>query len=316
VKNTTDLLIMKSLPAYTGGYSIQSNVGELQNKGWEFDLGVTPIKTNDFQWNSSVNVSFLKSKMISLDGDLDTIIFNNSPHALIKGQSMSTFYGYRYLGTWKADQQDEAEQFGLQPGDARYEDLDNNGVYNERDYQVIGNSIPKISLGWNNTFTYRNLSLNVFFQGLFGFDKFNYTYANGMMASTDAKEIIFEDIKGRYIPGVNETSDIPAFSGAGSNSFIQSSRFIEKGNFVRLKNVSLAYSIPKSILGNIAGLRLFVSATNLFTITDYKGIDPESNSSAVSGLTWDNFGTDIQQGVDFGSYPNSKTYTLGLNLTF
>jgi hypothetical protein len=229
---------------------------------------------------------------------------------------MNTFYGYRYLGTWKANQADEAEQFGLKPGDARYEDIDNNGIYNERDYQVIGNGIPKVSMGWNNTFTYRNLSLNIFFQGLFGFDKFNYTYANGMLASTDAKEIIFEDIQDRYIPGVNETSNIPAFSSAGSNSFIESSRFIETGNFIRLKNVSIAYNIPKSVLGNAVGIRVFASGTNLFTITDYKGIDPESNSSGVSGLTWDNFGTDVQQGVDFGSYPNSKTYTLGFNLTF
>ena len=180
----------------------------------------------------------------------------------------------------------------------------------------MGNGTPKMSLGWNNTFTYKNLSLNVFFQGMLGFDKLNYTYANGMLGSTDAKEITFADIRKRYIPGVNETSNIPAFSSAASNMYVQTSRFIERGDFVRLKNVSLSYTIPKSILKNIASVRLFFSATNLLTITKYKGIDPESNSSNVSGLTWNNFGTDVQQGVDYGSYPNSKTYTAGLNLTF
>ncbi|MBL0740176.1 SusC/RagA family TonB-linked outer membrane protein [Chryseolinea lacunae] len=314
VKNTRDLLMLRSLPGYIGGYNIQSNIGQIQNKGVEVSLRATPIQTSDFQWSSNLNLSTIKNKVVSLGGDRDTIPLGTN--VLIPGQAMNSLWGFRFLGTWKPDQAAQAQAFGLKPGDARYEDVNNDGIINEKDYQVIGNGTPKISLGWNNTFTYKNFSLNVFFQGFFGFDKLNYTYANGMLASTDAKEIIFADIRNRYIPGVNETSDIPAFSAAASNSFIQSSRFVERGNFVRLKNVSLTYSLPKTVLKNVAAVRFFVSATNLFTITKYKGIDPESNSSGVSGLTWDNFGTDVQQGIDFGSYPNAKTYTAGLNFTF
>jgi TonB-linked SusC/RagA family outer membrane protein len=313
-KNTRDLLMLRSLPGYIGGYSIQSNIGQIQNKGWEFGLGATPIRRGSFSWNSNVNVAFLLNKVVSLGGDRDTIPLNEN--VLIPGHSMNSFWGYKFLGTWKANQADQAAVFGLKPGDARYEDVDGNGIINEKDYQIMGNGTPKVSVGWNNTVTYKNLSLNVLFQGMLGFDKLNYTYANGMLGSTDAKEITFNDIKDRYIPGVNESSDIPAFSSAASNQFVQTSRFIEKGDFVRLKNVSLTYTIPKTLIKNIAGIRLFVSATNLLTLTHYKGIDPESNSSNVSGLTWNNFGTDVQQGVDYGSYPNSKTFTAGLNLTF
>jgi TonB-dependent starch-binding outer membrane protein SusC len=314
VKNTRDLLMLRGLPDYVGSYSIYSNIGKIQNKGWEFGLNVVPIQKGDFTWSSSINLSLLENRVISLDGQRDTIPLNEN--VLITGQPMNSFYGYRYLGTWKPDQADEALRYNLRPGDARYEDVNNDGRFDEKDYQIIGNGMPKTSIGWNNTFTYKGLSLNIFLQGLYGFDKFNYTYAYGMVGSTDAKEIILSDIRNRYIPGVNETSDIPAFSGAGSNAFVQTSRFVEKGDFLRLKNVSLAYTLPKSFLKNIADIRVFVSATNLLTFTNYRGIDPESNSSAVSGLTWQNFGTDVQQGLDYGSYPNSKTYTAGINFSF
>jgi TonB-linked SusC/RagA family outer membrane protein len=314
VKNTRDLLMLRSLPGYVGGYNIQSNIGEVQNKGWEFALNVTPMRSTGFEWNSTINLAMLNNRIVSLGADRDTIPLLEN--VLIPGQAMNTFWGYKYLGTWKANQADEAALSNLKPGDARYEDLDRNGVLNERDQQVLGNGTPKVSLGFNNTFVYKNLSLNLFFQGLLGFKKLNYTYANGIMGSTDAKEITFADIKNRYIPGVNETSDIPAFSTASSNSLIQTSRFIEKGDFIRLKNISLSYTLPKSLLKNIASVRVFVSATNLLTFTQYKGIDPEANSNAVSGITWQNFGTDVQQGIDYGAYPNSKMYTVGINFSF
>jgi TonB-linked SusC/RagA family outer membrane protein len=314
VKNTRDLLMLRALPGYMGGYSIQSNIGEIQNKGWEFSVRATPVQSSSFEWNSAFNISSLKNQVVSLGTDRDTIPLGTN--VLIPGQSMNSLFGYQFLGTWKSHEAAQADAYGLKPGDARYEDVNNDGLINEKDYQVIGNGMPRLALGWNNTFTYRNFSLNVFFQGLFGYDKFNYTYANGMLASTDAKEIIFDDIRDRYIPEVNETSDIPAFSPAASNAFIQSSRFVEEGDFIRLKNVSVAYVLPKSYLKDVAVVRLFISATNLLTITDYNGMDPESNSSPVSGLGRGNFGTDVQQGIDHGSYPNARTFTAGINLTF
>jgi len=113
------------------------------------------------------------------------------------------------------------------------------------------------------------------------------------------------EIKDRYIPGVNETSDIPAFSTTNRN-FTQSTRFLEKADFLRLKNVSLSYDIPKSSIKNVLGVKVFVSATNLLTFTGYSGIDPEANSDAG----------DLRQGIDFGSYPNAKTITGGVTLSF
>ncbi len=309
-KKTRDLLMLNSLPGYLGGYSIMSNIGKVQNKGWEFSLSGTPVSNKDFTWTSSLNFSILDNKVLNIGKKLDTLILSGAT-VLIKGQRMNSYWGYKFLGTWKPSETAEAAKYGCVPGDAKYDDRNKDGKITTADYQVIGNGMPKTSIGWNNTFTYKNWSLNMFLQGLFGYDKMDYTYALGMVGGTDTKEIIFSDIKNRYIAGVNETSDIPAFGGNANNSLVQTSRFIEKGGFLRLKNLSLSYDLPKSALKNIAGIRVFVSVTNLLTFTKYKGIDPESNSSATSGTY-----TDLQQGKDYGSYPNSRTYTAGINFSF
>jgi TonB-linked SusC/RagA family outer membrane protein len=315
VKNTRDLLVDQPLPLYIGGNKIAQNVGEVQNRGWELSLGVTPVSTPAFSWTSSLNLSLVKNKVVSL-GLSDTIftgsnvgsgMSSQSEFVLIPGQSLGSHWGLKYLGTWKPSEADQAALFNEKPGDSRYEDVDGDNAITARDFQVIGSGIPKTSLGWNNTFAYKGLSLNVFFQGIFGFDKLNYTYAAAISGSADARQPTLADIKDRYIPGVNETSDIPAFS-TTNKTYLQSTRFLEKGDFVRLKNVSLAYSLPKPLVRNIAEVRVFVSATNLFTLTKYKGFDPESSSVGS--------GTDVNQSIDYGSYPNSKMYTAGINLTF
>jgi hypothetical protein len=315
-KDTRDLHLLRPLPGYAGGYSIQSNIGSNENKGFEFALGGTPVATGNFSWQASANLSILRNKITDLGTDRDTIALAQFENVLIAGQPMSSIWGYNFLGTYKPADAALAAEYGRTPGDAHYDDTNGDGVIDSKDFQIIGSGIPRTSIGFNNTFTYKNLSLNIFFQGLFGFDKQNYTYAYGMIGSTDAKEIIISDIRGRYIPGVNEASEIPKFGGHPLNSEPRSSRFVEKGDFLRLKNVSLAYTLPRTRLKNVADVRIFVSGTNLLTFTDYKGIDPESNSNAVSGLTWDNIGTDAQMGLDYGSYPNSKTYTIGFNVTF
>jgi TonB-linked SusC/RagA family outer membrane protein len=320
VKNTRNLLLSEPIPGYLGGYSIVSNIGNMRNKGWEFSVNVNALTVKDFSWSSSANISFLQNKLMSLGAgkpfiDLDPA----SPFILKPGLAVGTFYGYKYLGTFKTKDAGAAAQFQAQPGDARYFDKDSNSVINTSDYMPIGNSLPKVSLGWNNTFTYRNFSLNIFFEGLLGYDKMNYSYAFGMLGGTDAREFLFSDIKKRYIPGVNETSNIPQFQPAGDkyngNSLIQSSRFVESAAFVRLKNLSASYTLPRKTLKDLMSVKFFVSATNLITFTHYRGIDPESNSSAPEGNI-NGYEADTQQGVDQGAYPNSVQWTFGVNIHF
>jgi len=315
VKNTTDLLLNRALPAYVGGGVQTKNVGEIQNKGFEIALGAVVFETEGFNWTSNFNLSTVKNKVVSLGGIAPRIAQGTNVGAgmsttnefmLVPGYSLGSYWGIRYLGTWKPGDAEEALQYNAVPGDSRYEDINDDGKITTDDFQIIGKGIPTTTAGWNNTFTYKALTLNVFFQGVYGIDKLNYTRAAAMSGSGDARQYILSEIRDRYIPGVNETSDIPAFS-ASNVVYTQSSRFIESGDYLRLKNLTLAYTLPATVV-NKGSIRVFVSSTNLFTITDYKGIDPESSNIGSA--------TDAAQGIDYGAYPNSKTYTAGLNLTF
>lgn len=315
VKNTRDLLLSRPLPGYVGGGSIAGNFGEIQNKGWELAIGASPIDRDDFAWNSSFNISNVKNTVVSVGGIADRFFTSNnvgagmssqSEFVYTPGQPLAAYWGLRYLGTWKPDEADQAQLYGEVPGDSRYEDLNNDNAITAADFQIIGSGIPRTSAGWNNTFTFKGLVLNIFFQGIFGVDKLHYTKAAALAGSGDARQPILAEIKERYVPGVNETSDIPAFS-VTNKVYTQSSRFMEKGDFIRLKNVSLSYNLPATVTQNKSSIKVFVSAMNLLTITDYTGIDPESSS--VNGA-------DTSLSIDYGAYPNSKTYTVGLSVTF
>ena len=315
-KHTRDLLLNETLPIYLGGNVITRNVGTVQNKGWEVSVDADILGHGALKWNTNVNVSFVKNKVVYI-GAGRTVLFDpntrkigsgmspQSEFVVMPGQPLGAIWGLTYLGTWKPSEATEAAKFGAKPGDSRYLDVKADGVIDANDYGVIGTGIPTTSLGWNNTVSYKHFSLNIFFQGMFGFDRLNYNKAAAMYYGGDAREATLQQIKDRYIPGVNETSDIPAFSTTNRN-FTQSTRFLEKGDFIRLKNINLSYEFPKSAIRNIAAIKVFIGATNLLTITNYSGIDPEANSSAG----------DFRQGIDYGSYPNAKTITGGFSLSF
>jgi len=314
-KNTRDLLLYNGLPAFVGGGGIMLNVGEIQNSGFEFTLGATPFKSRNLTWNSNFNFTIVNNKVVKLSegGHDDWQVssgtnWGSEPDFRLKsGQSMGSINGIKYLGTWKPSEAAEAAVYGNVPGDSKYLDVNKDSVFDTNDDVIIGNAMPKYSLGWNNTFNYKGLTLNVFIQGLLGYDKYNYVYA--MMVSTfgDFKQPTSADVKNRYIPGVNETSNIPAFSNTNKNIPL-SSRFISPGGFVRVKNISLSYTLPKARLKNIASIDLFVSVTNVFTFTNYNGLDPEASNSGS--------GSDVYQNFDYGSYPVPRVFTGGITLKF
>lgn len=313
IKYTKDLLVSLPLPSYAGGGSIVSNVGKVKNSGLEFSIEGTPMASPTFTWTSSFNVSFQKNVVQDI-GSLQNIFSSSNvgsglspqPEFIIKpGYALGSYWGLRYLGTWKPKEATEAALYGSKPGDSHYQDLDHDNAITTSDYQIIGNGLPKQLLGWNNTFNYKSFELNIFFQAAFGSDKLNYSYGASVTPNSDARQATNADVKGRYIPGVNETSDIPAFSSTDKDYF-ESSRFIEKGDFIRFKNLQLGYNISDKT--KTIKIKIFAGATNLFTITKYKGYDPESSNAGS--------GSDITQSIDYGSYPNSRTYILGTTIKF
>lgn len=316
VKDTRDLLFPVGIPSYIGGGAIIKNIGAVQNKGWEFSLDVTPLK-GAVKWTSSLNLSLVSNKILHLVKSGKDTIFNSSgvgagtstqpEFVMITGQSMAAIWGLKYQGTWKPQEATEANKYGAKPGDAKYLDINGDGAYGAPDYTIVGNGLPRYSIGWNNTVGFKGFELNVFMQGIFGFDKLDYLYGAAMTYAGDFRQPMLTDIKQRYVTGTNESSNIPAFSSTGKN-YIQTSRFVEKGDFIRLKNISLAYTLPKSTVGNLFSIRFFASATNLLTITRYKGMDPESASVGS--------GNDAQQNIDYGSYPNPRVFTGGVTINF
>lgn len=313
-KNTSNLLLSVPIPNYLGGGSILSNVGKVNNKGIELALSADIIRHGDVKWNSAFNISFLRNKVISLYSDKNIPSGTNvgsglSPQPefmIIPGQPLGTYWGLTYLGTWKPGEEAAAAAYGNVPGDSKYMDLDGNKVIDGSDYHVIGYGLPRYSWGWNNTFNWKGFTLNVFIQSLGGYDKLDYTYAAGITANADMRQATIADIKNRYIAKQNETSDIPAFSKTNKN-YIVTTRFLEDGTFIRFKNISLSYELPASVVKQ-ARISVYLRATNLFTITKYKGFDPETNSVATGA------GSDVNQSIDYGSYPNAKTITGGVKI--
>lgn len=313
-KSTTDLLLNVQLPNYAGGGTQPRNVGEIKNRGFEFAIGGTPIEKGKFSWETNLNLSTLKNEVVSLGGlpRLGTgtgagggMSITNE-FMLMPGQPLGSYWGLKYLGTFKPNEADIAAKQGRVPGDPHYEDVNGDNAITTDDFQIVGHAFPKLTGGWNNTFTYSNFTLNVFFQGAFGVDKLNYTRAGAMSGSGEARQFLLTEIRDYYRDG-NTESDIPAFTKT-YQPFTQSSRFVENGSFARLKNVSLAYNVPSSVFKDKANIRIFASATNLLTITKYSGPDPETSNVGS--------GTDTAIGIDRGSYPNAKVYTVGLTLGF
>lgn len=312
IKDTRDLLLNQSVAYYQGGGSMTANVGNIQNKGIELSVNAEIIANKNWNWKSNLNFASVRNKVTSLGNEKaiysNTNIsgWNGQAEFIYKvGEPLGTFWGLKYLGPWQKDQAAEAAKYGCVPGDARYEDLDNNFSIDGSDYKMIGCGMPKYTLGWNNTVTYKNFTLNAFFQGVFGVEKLNYTRCMHLVGARDARQATLADAMDRYIPGVQENAWIPAWSPT-SKWEPQSTLFLENASYLRLKNISLSYNFK---VKKLADFRVSVNATNLFTITGYKGIDPEASNVGGGG-------SDITQGIDYGAYPNSKTFTLGLDITF
>lgn len=315
VKNTNDMLVPMSVPV-TSGYSdvyVPSiNAGKIQNKGFEVTLSTKNIIKNDFKWSSDAVFSYNKNNVESINSDTPIITASggfNSAIGLIKaGYPVNVFYGYITDGIFQ--NQAEVDRHAVQmpgsnsatstaPGDIRFKDLNNDGVINDKDRTVIGNPNPKFTFSLNNTFNYKNFDLTIFLQGSYGNDIFN---ANRMY--TEAMSIIQNQstaVLGRWT-GEGTSNNIPrAIYGDPNQNSRVSDRYIEDGSYLKIKNINLSYTLPKAVFGqNFNSVKIFVSAQNLVTWTKYSGFDPEVPVN----------------GIDNGTYPITRTVSLGLNIGF
>jgi len=299
---TKDLLYYKLLPATTGYEGAFDNIGAIRNRGVELSLVTDNIRRRHFSWNTSLIWSMNRSRVLELNGD----IMYPWAGRIMEGRPLNEYYGYLRLGTWGTDEAAEAAVFGKKPGDLKYADLNNNKVKDADDRTVLGNGMPDFEASLVNTFSYRNFSLAVDLQVIYGHSLANLTRL--IMENAAPSFNSYRSLLDAWTPerqGVmNAALRLP---GDGFDNEIDSYN-IEKGSFLRVRNISLGYRLPAAWLKrwHLQSAVLGISAENYFLFTKYRGYDPEASS----------FDGDFNQGVDLYQYPKAKTLAFSLNLTF
>ncbi|EAS18587.1 outer membrane protein [Flavobacteria bacterium BBFL7] len=320
--DTKDIILANNgIPEYFGYLNdgILTNLGEVNNKGFELALTSRNISNENFSWTTNFNISFNKNKVVALINDADVFAdgtpsyFSHDQSTILRvGEEVGLFWGYDYAGVYQggALPAGTATLAGGVAGDPLFRDIDNSGDITEEDRTTIGNPNPDYTFGFTNNFSYKDFDLSIFFQGSQGGDIFNLT--NVQLVNGDANTTV-DNFNNAWTPSNTETN-VPRV-GNNSNREI-SSRFVEDGSYIRLKNVALGYNVPADFLTKLRleRLRLSVSAQNLLTITDYSGLDPEASYFGGGGVN--NAKRNTIRGFDFGNYPTSRTVTFSLSATF
>jgi TonB-linked SusC/RagA family outer membrane protein len=327
-KTTRDLLLDATLPYSSGFANARKNIGKVRNEGIELTLNTVNIKTRKFTWSTDFNIAFNRNEVLELAENQESLMsiaqfdgtYNNNPNYIARvGYPMGLMYGYIFDGTYKYEDFNRSgsaytlkanvphfsTENATQPGMPKYRDLDGNGVIDSADRTVIGRGAPIHTGGFTNNFSYKGFDLNIFFQWSYGNDILNANrlfFESGNGKARDLNQ--FASYANRWTPE-NPDSDIPAATASISNKVI-SSRIVEDGSFLRLKSVTLGYSLPKKAIAKVhlSNVRVYLAAQNLWTWTSYSGFDPEV-SVRNSALT---------PGLDFSAYPRTVSCSFGVSL--
>ncbi len=299
-KRTDDLLFNLPLPVSSGYSSILTNIGEVSNKGFEFLINSKNVVTNDFSWNTSLNFTAISNKVEDL-GRIDQIVTGNiqatgNTAIIQEGSSLASYYGYEVDGI---QQSGEAN-----PGFPNFVDQNGDGSITPADQVIIGSPFPDFTYGLNNQFKYKSWELSFFFQGVKGADLLNVNVIESMYPANFRRNRLATMLD-RWTPqntGAKWPSAVDPNSYEGSKV---NTLMLQDASYLRLKNVTISYNFPTANINFLNSLRIYASAQNLFTITDYIGFDPEANSLGRNNVK-----------VDYSSYPLARTFILGMNASF
>ncbi len=312
-KKTTDLLLNVPFPLYSGYASSLQNVGSVENKGIEFSINSDNVKNSNFTWRSTVVFAANRNKILSL-GNGTTAYFPLAPTGYVSpvivkvGLPVGTFWGYNTAGLLTADDiaKGAPKLTGVPQlqGDRKYVDANGDGVVTSDDKHNLGNAQPKFTFGLSNQLNYKGFDLSFLFQGAYGNKIFNFLQQKLELTTVNLNASA--TLLDRY-SSTNPNGTMPRATNAPVSQVADI--YIENGSYVKLKNLTFGYTIPKGFISKIGAkqLRFYVSAQNIWTWTKYTGLDPEVNF----------FDTDnTKQGIDYGVYPSTKSFLAGLNITF
>ena len=319
IKNTDDILVQKPTLGVEGQADAPFiNAGEMENKGVEVALNYYSREYGDFSFEVAGNITIMDNEVISLSEEVEFLtgsVSNNSTRGLTisrttAGLPLAQLYGHVVEGIFQNQQEVDAHaaQIGAAPGRLKYQDLNNDGLINDDDRRVIGNPHPDFIYGLNLMAKYKQFDISLFFQGVQGVDLYNFArYHTDFFFDPFNKH---SRILNAWSPE-NTGSGIPQVSTVNSNDELRpSTYFVEDGSYLRLKNLQIGYNVPVKT-SFMESLRIYFQAQNLFTLTDYEGIDPE-----VSLENFSSPNRNLDLGVDRGVYPNSRTFLMGVNVQF
>lgn len=311
VKKTNGMIIAMPIPSYVGENSPLANVGDMKNSGWEFELGYKG-HIRDFRYSVRGNASYLHNELTNLGnatGFLDWGIsqFSDGGTRAQNGQPFPFFYGYKTAGVFQTVDEVNAYknadgtliQPNAIPGDLRFVDVNGDGKITSDDRTNIGNGTPKWTFGLNLNAEYKGFDLNVFFQGVSGVDVFDATYRQDIASGNYPTWML-----SRWT-GPGTSNRVPRLALGDTKNWVVSDLYVRDGSYLRLKTFQLGYTLPRVLTKRVGvdRFRLFVMAENLITWTKYWGFDPEIGSSTTS------------LGVDYGVYPQARTWSVGFNIT-
>ena len=353
---SSNLLIKNQIPSSTGYTTQYQNLGSIRNRGVEIVLNSTNIRNKDFAWTMDFNIAFNRSKVLDIYGDSETTYFIQDYNSRMgfkieKGKPLGQFYGLVYDGIYTTNDFTQNadgsytlkdgvaslkgfDRAKVKPGDAKYvavtgeTDKNGNPVWSTNDRTVIGNAAPDFTGGWNHTLTYKGFDLNVFMTFAVGGDVFNMS-TQRFIGPYLANQNTISTMKDRFMlidPETGkESTNLQRLAELNPHQFSKSamwnisennktaisdhsSYYIEDGSYLRLSTITLGYTLPKNIIkrAKLNNARVYCTLNNIYTFTDYTGYDPEV-SATNSALT---------PGIDNSSYPRSKSWVLGVNLTF
>ena len=345
VNRSTKLLLNSKVPSSSGFTNMMRNIGKTQNAGFDLSISSTNIQNRDFTWNTNFNISHNKNTIKALSGE-DYFLeeakfgFTQKTHKIEIGRSIGQFYGYQTIGLYQVEDFDydartktyslkenipcKGDRSAVRPGMWKFANTDGNDVIDDKDMTVIGNANPLFYGGLNNTFTYRNFDMSLFFTFSYGGEVLNATKLTNTQAGKTVYNVLNQaNSSNRWMTinsegnTVTDPQELAALNAGKSVATIydmeQGDKYIhswavEDASYLRLSNLTIGYNFPRQWIrkASIQKLRLYATGSNLFVWTPYSGFDPEVSTK----------GNNLTPGVDFGAYPRSRSFVFGVNVTF
>ncbi len=299
-KKTSDLLLLVPVGFASGVTSQLQNVGNVVNKGVELSVNATLLQRRKLQWTVSANAAYNKNEITDMGTTNDVILGSDKQQILRRGESLGAFYGLQFAGI--VQQGEDVSKLPSvngqipKPGDLKFADTDGNGRIDGNDRVILGSTQPKIVYGFSSQFSYRGFDVSASFSGSYGNKVYNALERR--LEQTGDSYNVLTTVLDSWTPA-NGSQTLPLATNARPFSYIDS-RYVQNASYLKLRNLTVGYHLKIKELKNlkIEGIRLYATASNLFTITPYKGYDPE-----------------VSSGTDSGVYPASRTFTFGVNIS-